>query len=343
MRISLLLISMALMFASCENQDNEFPDFETQAVYFPSQYPLRTLELGDDTRFDNTIDLEHAFSVGVTMGGAYSNTKERNISFRVAPELLLNAESGTTALELLPESYYSLSSNNTMVIPKGEWSGTIRVDLEDAFFEDPKSVGLNYILPLVLTDDNTQDILRGEVAEGIEDPDRRITTDWSVVPKDFTLFAVKYQNKYHGHYLHRGVQYQLDAPGGDVINTTSYQQDQIVKDLVTKFTTVSLTENVVNRLGNRQGADLFMQLSFDNDGNVVVSQAPNSLIVVTGSGTYINPGADGADSWGEKSRRTISLDYTFSEGGNHYRCVDTFVFRDTDMKLEEYSITVVEP
>ena len=39
---------LALGFASCENGDNEFPDYEEQTVYFPYQYPVRTLVMGDD-------------------------------------------------------------------------------------------------------------------------------------------------------------------------------------------------------------------------------------------------------------------------------------------------------
>ena len=34
---------------SCENQDNEFPDYEGgTSVYFATQYPVRTLVMGED-------------------------------------------------------------------------------------------------------------------------------------------------------------------------------------------------------------------------------------------------------------------------------------------------------
>ena len=44
---------------SCENQDNEFPDYEGgTSVYFATQYPVRTLVMGED-EYDTTLDNAH--------------------------------------------------------------------------------------------------------------------------------------------------------------------------------------------------------------------------------------------------------------------------------------------
>ncbi len=67
--------------------DMEFDDFDYQSIYFPYQSPVRTLILGDESVGDNSIDLEHAFSIGVSMGGAYENRKERIVTVEYAPEL----------------------------------------------------------------------------------------------------------------------------------------------------------------------------------------------------------------------------------------------------------------
>ena len=43
-------VAAAGVFSSCENGENEFPDFEDGvSVYFAKQYPVRTLVMGDDT------------------------------------------------------------------------------------------------------------------------------------------------------------------------------------------------------------------------------------------------------------------------------------------------------
>ena len=51
------LVSLFLAFTSCENGENEFPDFDYQTVYFANQYGLRTIELGEDNFVDNTLDI----------------------------------------------------------------------------------------------------------------------------------------------------------------------------------------------------------------------------------------------------------------------------------------------
>lgn len=47
-KLYLGLIFLSTVLISCENQDNDFPDFDYQTVYFASQYPDRTLQLGND-------------------------------------------------------------------------------------------------------------------------------------------------------------------------------------------------------------------------------------------------------------------------------------------------------
>jgi hypothetical protein len=66
-KIFSLLCVLALV-SSC-NQKIEFDDFEYQSVYFPYQTPVRTVMLGDEVIGDNTIDLDHAVSIGLAIGG----------------------------------------------------------------------------------------------------------------------------------------------------------------------------------------------------------------------------------------------------------------------------------
>lgn len=42
-----LPLTLALGFASCENGDKEFDDYDYQTVYFAQQNPIRTITLGE--------------------------------------------------------------------------------------------------------------------------------------------------------------------------------------------------------------------------------------------------------------------------------------------------------
>ena len=88
-----LFIMVVAGFTACENQPIEFPDFDHTAVYFPLQYPMRTLVLGED-RVDNTLDNELTFHIGVSIGGMYENTKDWNVRVEWAQELAANLENG---------------------------------------------------------------------------------------------------------------------------------------------------------------------------------------------------------------------------------------------------------
>ena len=76
-------VAAAGVFSSCENGENEFPDFEDGvSVYFAKQYPVRTLVMGDDT-YDTSLDNAHRCRIYATMGGAY---KGRDITLEIAAD-----------------------------------------------------------------------------------------------------------------------------------------------------------------------------------------------------------------------------------------------------------------
>ncbi len=91
--IFILLIILAV-FSACENQDWEFPDFDYSTVYFPYQSPVRTLVLGEDDLFDNSLDNEHKCLIMATMGGIYENKKDVTIDVVVDNSLCENLDLG---------------------------------------------------------------------------------------------------------------------------------------------------------------------------------------------------------------------------------------------------------
>jgi hypothetical protein len=170
MKKIITILFTGILLYSCTNRDIEFDDYDYTTVYFPYQTPIRTLILGDESVGDNSIDLERAFSIGVTMGGVYENEEDRVVNIAYAPELaenIINTATGDT-LSLLPESYYDAefltNAQVALTIPTGELSGKTRVQLNDAFFEDPLSAGFNYIIPLRITGALSDSVLSGELS-----------------------------------------------------------------------------------------------------------------------------------------------------------------------------------
>ena len=341
MKKIIILFAFAVALFSCENQENDFEDFDFQTVYFPIQYPARTLALGE-SRSDNSIDLEHAFSIGAAVGGMYENTKERVVNIRLAPELVANAFVDGRPVQMLPSNYYESTTFESIVIPAGEFKGKLRVNLTDAFFTDTLSTEVNYVIPLVIEPSTQDSVLAGvplpEIGAGA---DRRVSTDWmpGFEPKDYTLFAVKYINPYHGMYLHSGVDETLDE-SGNVVETFTYKADYVEQDLLTLLTTKSMTTCFMDRLGGQNTGDNFkVELTFSESGNITITSATGDD-TVHGTGTFV--GADDASAvvWGERGHMTLNLDYTYSVNGVMHHATDQLVYRDNNMQYEEFSITL---
>jgi len=333
--IYFLIIGMGLV--SCYNQDKMFDDFDTQSIYFPFQYPVRTLSLGND-RLDNSLDKQHKFNIGVSIGGLYmTNKKNWTVNFEIDNTLvhqyLVNVKGDT--LKVLPTSYYTLNPSSTVTIPKGSFAGLIEVQLTDAFFQDPIAIKGNYVIPLkIVSSPDDVVILRGVAAEGVTDPNIHVVANWTDLPRDYTLFGIKYVNPYHGTWLRRGKMVVKNV-GGDVLNTVVYRTRSVEFDILTALTTKKLNE--VSATMNVENENWKVILAVDNDKNILVQTDAGSAITVTGTGKYVENG----DTWGgtpenPTPRDVLHLNYTYTRSnGNICEVSDTLVFRDRGIKLEE--------
>lgn len=186
-------LSFAAGLTSCKSGDQDFPDFDYQSCYFAKQYPVRTVELGNDLYVDLTLDNQHKIQIQAAMGGAYSNRRDVTIEFAVEPSLCdgLTFADGTDVTPM-PKEYYEFLGEN-IVIPAGQPVGGVEVQLKDGFFDHPLSVTNHFVIPL-----------RIKKATGV---------DTVLESKNFVLYAVKYVNKYHGNYIKNG---NLQAATADV-------------------------------------------------------------------------------------------------------------------------------
>jgi hypothetical protein len=345
-KILTILLTGILLF-SCTNRDIEFDDFKYTTVYFPYQMPIRTLILGDESVGDNSIDLEKAFTIGITMGGVYENDIDRDVTVAYAPELadnIINTATGDT-LRLLPESYYEAAflDNATIdiTIPSGKLSGTTRIQLNDAFFQDSLATGFNYVIPLKIIAAVSDSVLGGEVVSGVmlDTADLRNPEHWKTAPKNFTVFGIRYINPTHGIYLYRGQRINLATN-----DTTSYSERFLTDNRATMLTTTSLTDNMMGHAAGVSSADdgsFVMKLAFNaTNQNVVVSQMNASTVEVNGSGTYYTKDDAESESYNGNKHRTIYLDYLYNDGTDDYQVNDSLVFIDTDVTFEQYTVTI---
>ncbi len=339
MKKALSILIVGIVTFGC-SKNIEFDDYDYQGIYFPYQSPVRTIILGDESVGENSIDLEHAFSIGVAMGGAYENTKNRSVTLEYAPELGANiVDIDGNPMEILPTAYYRASFGE-VIIPKGDFAGRMRVDLTDDFFADPLSTGTHYFLPVRITDTDGDTILSGDPNNFIDNPDPRVTEDWDVPPKDYTLFGIKYINELHGLYFVRGTSINTSKN-----KVNSYSERYLTDNNMVLLTTSAADKCIMHTMaGVFSGNALFtMLLTFNKEDKTInISQVSGSTISVSGTGTFLSQDDSESESYNDQRHRTMYLDYTFTRGDT-YTVKDTLVFVDTDVVFEQFEYAIEEP
>ncbi|UCH15096.1 MAG: DUF1735 domain-containing protein [Bacteroidales bacterium] len=333
----ILLIILAV-FSACENQDWEFPDFDYSTVYFAYQSPVRTIVLGEDYIFDNSLDNEHKCLIMATIGGVYENKQDITIDVVVDNSLCENLRFGNAAGDsalAMPASYYSLPQNMQIVIPSGELMGGIEVQLTDAFFEDSLSIKNTYVIPIVITSvTNADSVLSGQT--DIDTADRRIDGEWNIVPKDYVLYAIKYINPWHASYLRRGIDVVKGNNGNTALdNTIVYHEKYVEEDEVCSVKTTSMNGVSISlKTKNKDNTDLPFELllEFDNEGRCTISNPPSASYNTTGEGEYVENG----DMWGGEERDVLYLNYTIDFGTATHSLTDTLVMRDRGIKFQTF-------
>lgn len=330
--LSLLAVGVAAMaMVSCENQDTDFPDFDYQTGYFAYQTPIRTLVLGTDEVNNNTTDNEHKVWIYAVAGGTRNGIKA-SLGFDVDPSLCdhLFFDDGRP-VEPMPSNYYTINGN---AIPINGLNGYVEVQLSDEFFQDPKAITNTYVIPLRLNNNysGVDSILRGDPL--VENPWRLQSSDWSVAPKDYVLYLVKFISPWSGNYLRRGV--DVITEGGQT--TTNVRHEEYLEyDEIYNLATTAL-----NTVSCRFDDNCNLLLTFSEDGSECTFATDNPDYTVTGTGKYVykedNPSPD---FWNEKARDMIYLDYTVTTAGKTVATKDTLVARDRAVSgtAEEFSYT----
>ena len=183
------MLLAAVATTGCKNGDRDFDDFEGgTTVYFPYQYPVRTILLGDGVEYSTELDNAHRFKVMGYGAGTYDSYE---FTFNVAVDESL--AQGVTfkdgrAVTVLPSSHYQLVST-TSTYAGNRMSG-VEVQLTDAFFQDQASIAQTYVLPLRMSNVKGASKILEEM--------------------DYTLYCVRYVNPWEGYYLVKGTADQLE-------------------------------------------------------------------------------------------------------------------------------------
>jgi hypothetical protein len=338
---AIIVLFATLALVSCDNQPIEFDDFETTVCYFPYQSPARTIILGKYDEGFNDNDNKGQFEIGVTMTGVYENKEDRKVYFKLDTALLSNIAN----IKYLPTTHYTIETASPVIIPKGDIKGRIKVKLTDAFFNDLKSastffsVGVppvcNYAIPLIITKvEGLDSILVGKAL--VANPNRNVATDWSVRPKDYTLFAIKFINKFHGNYLRRGADKVINSLTSIEIGTTVYRQKYVESSEIAKATTYDLNSilvpGIIRRYNAPSGGALALKFVFAADGTCKVINTATNIEIGTGSFK------ENGDAWGGKSRDVIYLNYSYVDATKNekHEVKDTMVIRDRAIGFETF-------
>lgn len=328
-----LMAMVTGLFTSCENSDWEFPDYDYSAVYFAYQSPIRTICLGEDV-FDTSLDNEYKCQIMATMGGVYKNNANIDISIRVDNSLCDNLVFEENDMDIipLPSNYYSLSSDK-ITIEKGSVLGGVIVQLTDVFFNDPKSLLTTYVIPVVMTGVvNADTILSGTPL--VDNPRRGVSSDWDVQPKDYMLYAVKYINQYEANYLRRGKDVISGSQSGTKNRHAQYvEKDEVVDNITTRSLNIIAWEHQTKDMNDITRNSVLL-LTFDNQNNCTITSETEG-VTASGTGKFVSKGDK--NSWGNKDRDVLYLDYTIDYGDIQSATNDTLVVRDRGLKAEWFT------
>jgi hypothetical protein len=304
--IGIFLVT-ALLLTSC--YEDYIYDYEYTSTYFATQQPLRTI----------IADGDMTFQVGVTLAGIRVDDGSHQVFFEVDTSLL-NVISEASDLELLPESYYTLSNDSEFDIQPSSHLRVVNVTLnQEAFTADPAALENTYALPLRITSATVDSVFNSD----LETP--------TIDSRDITIVVVKYISQYSGYYYTRGVQYEVDD-NGDYIDTVTFYESDLSQNDAIYFTTLGENTVETETVGKNISSGGFI-FTMEDDGSVSV--ASDSVSIVSSVISYDSLSYSGWD----ELKATYSLDATVEYSDLKYKVEYDLILRqdpEDDLQFEEW-------
>lgn len=154
-------------------------------------------------------------------------------------------------------------------------------------------------------------ILSGSPLVAGTTPVRTDASAWSIVPKDYILYCVRFMNPWDGFYFRRGTD-KITENGQT--HEVKREGATLEKDEVSRITTKSLKEcNFEVSVNKADGSKVTcnLKLTFDDKGNCTVTSDTEGM-TASGSGKFVEKGAKLA--WGNKDRDILTLNYKVDFG-----------------------------
>lgn len=301
-----VFLLLSVLAVSCYEDyifDNTF-----SGVYFPYQIDVRTFVVGEGMKIE----------VGVALAGVRENSMDRNISINMDNSLinaatLAQMQSASNAyikdpvtsvatLMPLPSNYYTISSNNSIVIKKGQHMGSVVIRADSAnFLADAGTIVATYALPFTITSADADSIIQ---------------------PKKSLVVGLKYENMLFGKYWH----------GGSAVVNRPAMTDTVL----TYYTAIPTPESKIWTLSTTAPDALYAtgyldQVTGKNEMMLTLSGTDITVSSVAGSTFTIAP--DGTSTFNRSKLlqdRKIFLKYSYTNAGNGYtyHCTDTLTFRN---------------
>jgi len=297
-----MLLLVGVLLSAC--YENYIYDNDYSTVGFAIGRPLRTV----------IADRDMEIRIGVSIGG------KRAVDMNDWATFAIVSDSVPAGKTLLPESYYILSDPTTMRVQKSNLPvADVGVKFTEDFYNDPGAYSSKYVLPLTITDSSLDSVYAVS-----------------------TIVCFKCISTFHGTYYVKGQLFELDAPDGNTVNTITYSDKDLVKnitrDVYTRdrytVTRTGIANYALSFPSGQTEADERIRMKIVPDGNadktynVEVSTDPGSITAITdGSGTY----------YGNKENPEIELKYAFTKGGKNYRVEETLILRQDplyDLRVE---------
>jgi hypothetical protein len=304
-KFSLIVGLVVCMMVSCEKYE-EYVFDNVSIVYFGTQRPLRTVV---------SRDQDMQFKMGIVLAGLRENNNEEWVRFRIEPELLSNPEIvGNRVFTILPESYYSLSNENTFIVPPSRLIGDVTVTINhELFTADPNALKPTYALPVRIYETSADSILTG----GADSP-----------TKDYTILVVKYISQYSGFYYRRGIQHEKDV-NGNTVNTVTFTDQSMNKSDVWYLETLGSHQVETKTTANIQPESPrnFLKMSIGSDKTVNLESLDQSVYINSSTGHF------------STEHKAYFLDYTYTRSGIQYHVLDTLFQRqdpELDLRFEEW-------
>lgn len=303
-----ILAFCGIILFSCEKYEDFTNDFDYASVYFAYQNPVRTV-------FANNLEIE----IGAVLGGRRENNREESVSYKIAPELLVDKSLvGNNNFTLLPADYYVLSNPDKLIIPKGDFLGKTKLTLDPAkFLNDPAATSKTYALPLLITDTSVDSIIGKDQTGG---------------RKDYTIVVIKYIHALHGVYYHRGQRTKYDINTNDLIDTYRYvtekQEEEFIQNIVWDMFTIDSYRLRTNGVGEKLTS---------KDGNYAMDitiGVDNEVSITNVAGSLVNNIIDLGNSHYDTPQKAFYLNYEYTDLEFKYVMKDTLYFRNDGLKLE---------